>query len=317
MKNILVMGSGGQIGSELVPALRTVYGEENVIASDIKEQSDLSETLCNGRYKKLDILDSERIAETVKENKVDTVYNLVAILSSVGEQKPRLSWEVNLGGLANLLELARELNFALFTPSSIGAFGPLTPKLNTPQDTIQRPTSIYGVTKVAGELLCDYYFNKYGVDTRGVRYPGIISNVTLPGGGTTDYAVEIYYDAIKKGEFTCNLKQGTFMDMMYMPDCLDAAINIMEADPAKLVHRNCFNVASMSFDPEMIATEIRKHIPEFTLNYEIDPVCQKIADSWPDKMDDTAAREEWGWNPKYDLEKMTVDMLGVLLKKLK
>lgn len=317
MKKILVMGSAGQIGSELVPALRKLYGDDNVIASDIKEQSELGETLREGRYEKLDILDVEKIAKVIKDNNIDTVYNLVALLSSVGEQKPQLSWKINLGGLVNLLELARELNFALFTPSSIGAFGPSTPKMNTPQDTVQRPTSIYGVTKVAGELLCDYYFAKYGVDTRGVRYPGIISNVTLPGGGTTDYAVEIYYDAIKKGQYTCNLKAGTFMDMMYMPDCLAAAIDIMEADPSKLVHRNCFNVASMSFDPEMMATEIKKHIPEFTLNYEIDEVRQKIANSWPDRMDDSAAREEWGWDPKFDLNKMTVDMLDVLSKKLK
>jgi len=317
MKKILVMGSAGQIGSELVPALREIYGQDNVIASDIKEQSELGETLREGRYEKLDILDSEKIAQVIKKNEIDTVYNLVALLSSVGEQKPQLSWKINLGGLVNLLELARELNFALFTPSSIGAFGPSTPKMNTPQDTVQRPTSIYGVTKVAGELLCDYYFAKYGVDTRGVRYPGIISNVTLPGGGTTDYAVEIYYDAIRKGNYTCNLKPGTFMDMMYMPDCLAAAIDIMEADPSKLIHRNCFNVASMSFDPEMMATEIKKHIPEFSLNYEIDEVRQKIAGSWPDKMDDSAARAEWGWDPKFNLEKMTVDMLDVLSKKLK
>jgi nucleoside-diphosphate-sugar epimerase len=317
MKKILVMGSAGQIGSELVPALRKIYGEENVIASDIKDQSELGETLREGRYEKLDILNAGEIAEVIKKNDIDTVYNLVALLSSVGEQKPQLSWQINLGGLVNLLELARELNFALFTPSSIGAFGPSTPKMNTPQDTIQRPTSMYGVTKVAGELLCDYYFSKYGVDTRGVRYPGIISNVTLPGGGTTDYAVEIYYDAIRKGTYTCNLRPGTFMDMMYMPDCLNAAINIMEADSSKLIHRNCFNVASMSFDPEMISAEIKKHVPEFTLNYNIDEVRQKIADSWPDKMDDSAARAEWGWDPQFNLEKMTVDMLDVLWKKLK
>ncbi|OQY38818.1 MAG: UDP-glucose 4-epimerase, partial [Candidatus Cloacimonetes bacterium 4572_65] len=205
----------------------------------------------------------------------------------------------------------------VFTPSSIGAFGPDTPLDNTPQDTIMHPKTIYGVSKVAGELLCDYYFKRFGIDTRGVRYPGIISNVTLPGGGTTDYAVEIYYDAIKKGEYTSNLAAGTYLDMMYMPDALKAAVDLMEADPAKLIHRNCFNIASMSFDPEIMATEIKKHIPEFTLKYNVDTMKQGIAESWPNSMNDSAARAEWGWNPKYNLETMTVDMLDKLAKKLK
>jgi nucleoside-diphosphate-sugar epimerase len=309
------MGASGQIGSELVPALRKIYGDKNVVASDIKDGS--KELMQAGPWQKLDILDTEKIAKVITDYKIDTVYNLVALLSAVGEQKPMLSWKVNLGGLVNLLELAREHKFALFTPSSIGAFGPTTPKDNTPQDTVQRPNTIYGVTKVSGELLADYYHKRFGVDTRGVRYPGIISNVTLPGGGTTDYAVEIYYDAIKNKDFTCNVKAGTYMDMMYMPDAVKAAIQIMEADPEKLEHRNCFNVASMSFDPEMIAAEIKKHIPEFKLNYEIDEVKQCIADSWPNKMDDSAARQEWGWKPEYDLASMTQDMLQVLSKKLR
>lgn len=317
MKKILVMGAAGQIGSELVPALRKIYGADNVVASDLKEQNDLCETLQGGIYEKLDILDTEKTVEVIKKYEIDSVYNLVALLSSVGEQKPQLSWKINLGGLVNLLEISRELNLSLFTPSSIGAFGPSTPRVNTPQDTIQRPTSIYGVTKVAGELLCDYYFKKYGVDTRGVRYPGIISNVTLPGGGTTDYAVDIYYEAIKKGHYTCYINKGTFMDMMYMPDCLKAAVDVMEADPSKLKHRNCFNVAAMSFDPEMLAAQIRKHIPSFTMDYKVDPVRQGIADSWPDSMDDSCAREEWGWNPEYDLASMTDDMIKVLSEKLK
>lgn len=317
MKKILVMGAAGQIGSELVPTLRKIYGAENVVASDLKEKTDLCETLKDGIYEKIDILDTGRTVEVIKKYGIDSVYNLVALLSSVGEQKPQLSWQINLGGLVNLLEISRELNLALFTPSSIGAFGPTTPRVNTPQDTIQRPTSIYGVTKVAGELLCDYYFKKYKVDTRGVRYPGIISNVTLPGGGTTDYAVDIYYEAIKKGHYTCYINKGTFMDMMYMPDCLKAAVDIMEADPSKLEHRNCFNVAAMSFDPEMIASEIRKHIPSFTMDYKIDPVRQGIADSWPDSMDDSCARKEWGWKPAYDLASMTDDMIKVLSEKLK
>ncbi|MBW6515310.1 MAG: L-threonine 3-dehydrogenase [Candidatus Cloacimonetes bacterium] len=315
MKKILVIGSAGQIGSELVPELRRIYGTNNVVASDIQQNP--PEILLNGPYEIIDCLDAEKIKTVIKHNDIDTVYNLAALLSSIGERNPQLSWKINIGGLMNLLELATEFKFALFTPSSIGAFGPTTPHDNTPQDTIMRPTSMYGVTKVAGELLCDYYHLKFGVDARGVRYPGIISNVTLPGGGTTDYAVDIYYKAILEGEFTCNLKAGTYLDMMYMPDCLRAAIELMEADPAKLIHRNCYNVAAMSFEPEEIAAEIRKHIPEFKLKYDIDPVRQAIADSWPNKMDDSVARSEWNWQHEYNLPEMTVDMLNVLRKKLK
>jgi len=309
------MGAAGQIGSELVPAMRKIYGNSNVIASDIR--TDVSEVLKEGPFVIVDCLDTTKIKDVITKYKIDTVYNLVALLSAVGEKKPQLSWKINIGGLMNLLELAREHKFALFTPSSIGAFGLSTPHDNTPQDTIQRPNSMYGVTKVSGELLCDYYHQKYGIDTRGVRYPGIISNVTPPGGGTTDYAVDIYYKAIQEKKFTCNLKPGTFLDMMYMPDCIRAGIEIMEADPSKLIHRNAFNVAAMSFEPEMIAAEIRKHIPEFVMDYDIDPVRQAIAESWPNKMDDTCAHEEWGWKHEYDLPKMTEDMLNVLSKKLK
>ena len=309
------MGAAGQIGSELVPAMRKIYGNSNVIASDIR--TDVSEVLKGGPFEIIDCLDTTKIKDVIAKYKIDTVYNLVALLSAVGEQNPQLSWKINVGGLMNLLELARTHKFALFTPSSIGAFGLSTPHDNTPQDTIQRPNSIYGVTKVSGELLCDYYYQKYGIDTRGVRYPGIISNVTPPGGGTTDYAVDIYYKAIQERKFTCNLKPETFLDMMYMPDCIRAGIEIMEANPAKLIHRNAFNVAAMSFEPEMIASEIRKHIPEFTMDYDIDPVRQAIAESWPNKMDDTAAFEEWGWKHEYDLHKTTEDMLNVLSKKIK
>jgi nucleoside-diphosphate-sugar epimerase len=316
LKNILVMGAAGQIGSELVPALRKIYGNSNVVASDIR--TDINEEFKNaGPYEIIDCLESHKLVQAIVEYKIDTVYNLVALLSAVGEAQPQIAWKINVGGLINILEIARELKFAVFTPSSIGAFGLSTPHDNTPQDTIMRPNSIYGVTKVAGELLCDYYFQKYGIDTRGVRYPGIISNVTLPGGGTTDYAVEIYYEAIKNKKYTCNLKPGTYLDMMYMPDCIRAGIEIMEADPSKLKHRNAFNVAAMSFEPEMIAAEIRKHIPEFEMNYDIDLVRQAIAESWPNKMDDTCAHEEWGWKHEYDLPKMTEDMLNVLSKKLK
>ncbi len=309
------MGAAGQIGSELVPAMRKIYGNSNVIASDIR--TDVSEVLKEGPFEIVDCLDTIKIKDIITKYKIDTVYNLVALLSAVGEQNPQLSWKINVGGLMNLLELAREHEFALFTPSSIGAFGLSTPHDNTPQDTIQRPNSMYGITKVSGELLCDYYHQKYGIDTRGVRYPGIISNITPPGGGTTDYAVDIYYKAIQEKKFTCNLKPGTFLDMMYMPDCIRAGIEIMETDPAKLIHRNAFNVAAMSFEPEMIAAEIRKHIPEFEMEYDIDPVRQAIAESWPNKMDDTCAHEEWGWKHEYDLPKMTEDMLNVLSKKLK
>lgn len=316
MKRILVVGASGQIGSELVPELRRIYGENNVVAADLKDPSQLAPTLVNGIYEQADILDTERVAGIIKKYNIDAVYNLVALLSSVGEQKPQLSWKINLGGLMNLLEIARELHFQLFTPSSIGSFGPATPKDNTPQDTIQRPTSMYGVTKVAGELLCDYYYKKYGVDTRGVRFPGIISNVTLPGGGTTDYAVDIYYEAIKKHHYTCYIKAGTYMDMMYMPDCLKAAIGVMEADSSRFIHRNCFNVASMSFEPEQIAASIKKVIPDFTMDYNIDPVRQGIAESWPNKMDDSCARAEWDWAPSYDLDSMTEDMIKVLSKRL-
>ena len=316
MKKILVVGASGQIGSELVPELRRVYGEDNVVAADLKEPSQLAPTLVNGIYEQADALDAPRLVEIIKKHNIDSVYNLVALLSSVGEQKPQLSWKINIGALVNLLEIARENHLALFTPSSIGAFGPTTPKDNTPQDTIQRPTSIYGVTKVTGELLCDYYFKKYGVDTRGVRFPGIISSVTLPGGGTTDYAVDIYYEAIKKGHYTCYIKPGTYMDMMYMPDCLKAAIDVMEADSSKFIHRNCFNVASMSFEPEQIAAAIKKVIPGFTMDYDIDPVRQGIAESWPNKMDDSCARAEWGWKPTYDLDSMTEDMIKILSKRL-
>jgi nucleoside-diphosphate-sugar epimerase len=314
MKNILVIGAVGQIGSELTLALRKIYGSNNVIAGYyIPEPA--GELLESGPAEYVDVTIAENIFDIVKKYKIDTIYNLAAILSAVGESKPLLAWNIGIGGLMNCLEIAREYKCALFTPSSIGAFGGGTPLDNTPQDTIQRPQTMYGITKVTGEMLSDYYFKKYGVDTRSVRYPGIISNVTLPGGGTTDYAVEIYYEAVKTGKYTCPLEPGTFLDMMYMPDAIEAAINLMEADPAYLVHRNSFNVTAMSFDPEIIAAEIRKHIPEFRMDYNIDSVRQCIANSWPNRMDDSCARKEWGWKPKWDLEKMTVDMLRAIREK--
>ncbi len=315
MKNILIIGSVGQIGSELTMELRRRYGSEHVIAGFRKTQP--SEELANsGPLERVDATDVERLNEVVKKYNIDTIYNLAALLSAVAEEKPQAAWNVGVNGVFNVLEVAREHNCAVFFPSSIGAFGPTTPLDNTPQDTIQRPNTMYGVTKVTGELLSDYYHKRFGVDTRGLRYPGIISSVTLPGGGTTDYAVEIFYEAIKHKKYTCPLKAGTFLDMMYMPDALDAAIDMMEADPSKLKHRNAFNVTAMSFDPEIIAAEIKKHIPEFELSYNNDPMKQAIAETWPNKMDDSCAREEWGWSPKYELGEMTKDMLEKIAVKL-
>ena len=237
---------------------------------------------------------------------------MAALLSVVAEEKPQYAWELNMTGLMNTLEVARENNLRYFTPSSIAAFGPNSPQDNTPQDTIQRPTSMYGITKVAGELLCDYYTDKYGLDTRGVRYPGLISYVTPPGGGTTDYAVSIYYDAIKNGKFTCYLREDTYMDMMYMPDALKCVVDLMEANPTKLKHRNAFNVAAMSFSPKEISEEIKKVIPEFTISYDVDKFKQAIADSWPNSMDCSIAVEEWGFKTEYDLRSMTKDILKKL-----
>lgn len=315
MKKILVTGAVGQIGSELTISLRERYGNDNVVAGGRKTKP--SDKLLNsGPFEIVDCVDSQAIINVVKKHNIDTIYHLAAILSAVAEASPVLAWNVNINGLYNVLEVAREYKCAVFTPSSIGAFGPGTPLDNTPQDTIQRPNTMYGVTKVSGELLCDYYFKRFGVDTRGVRYPGIISNETLPGGGTTDYAVEIYYEAIKHKKYTCNLPAGTFLDMMYMPDAIKAGIDLMEADPARLKHRNAFNVTAMSFDPEIIAAAIKRHIPEFTIDYDVDPVKKAIAESWPNSMNDSAARAEWDWEPEYDLEAMTKDMIKVLSNKL-
>lgn len=314
MTKVLITGALGQIGTELTLAMRRRYGTENVICSDIKDSCPEG-PISEGVYEQLDVMDAGKIAAAAKKHGVSHIVHLAALLSAVGEAKPTLAWQINMGGLFNVLEVAREAGLAVFTPSSIAAFGPNTPADQTPQDTIQRPTTMYGVTKVAGELLCDYYCLKYGVDIRGVRFPGLISYAALPGGGTTDYAVHIYYDALKSGHYTSYIDKGTFMDMMYMPDALDAIIGLMEADPAKLKHRNAFNITAMAFEPDMLAAEIKKHIPEFTISYEVDPVRQAIANSWPNSLDDSAAREEWGWNPQYDLAAMTVDMLEQLRKK--
>lgn len=316
MKNILVVGSTGQIGSELTMKLRGLYPEGNVVAGYVKGAEPRGELLESGPCEEADVLNAGQLAGIVSKYDIDTVYNLAAILSATAESKPLLAWNIQINGLINILEIAREKGCAVFTPSSIGSFGPETPRELTPQDTIQRPRTMYGVTKVATELLSDYYHTKYGVDTRSVRFPGLISHVTLPGGGTTDYAVTIYYAAVKGEEFACPVKAGTFMDMMYMPDALKAAVDIMNADPSRLVHRNSFNIASMSFDPEILKAKITEHIPDFRMHYDINPVCQGIADSWPDRMDDSCARQEWDWKPDYDLESMTADMIGHLRKKL-
>ncbi|MDR3246572.1 MAG: NAD-dependent epimerase/dehydratase family protein [Prevotellaceae bacterium] len=317
MKNILIIGSTGQIGSELTMVLRTKYGNSNVVAGFIKGAEPKGELLESGPSVEADVTNAAQIAEIVKKFKVDTIYNMAALLSATAESKPQLAWTIGLGGLFNVLEIANEMRCAVFTPSSIGAFGADTPKDNTPQDTIQRPATMYGVTKVSGELLSDYYFKRFGVDTRSVRFPGLISHVAHPGGGTTDYAVEIYYSAVKGEIFKCPIAAGTFMDMMYMPDALDAAINLMEANPEKLIHRNSFNIAAMSFDPEILKSAIIKYIPDFKMEYEHDSVRQAIADSWPNSLDDSCAREEWGWSPKYDLDSTTKNMIEKLGSKLK
>ena len=317
MKNVLVIGSTGQIGSELTRELRKRYGNDSIVAGYIKGAEPKGELKESGPSAEADVTNPEMIADVVKKYNIDTIYNLAPLLSVVAEKKPQLAWKIGIDGIWNILEVARENNCAVFTPSSIGSFGLSTPHTQTPQDTVQRPGTIYGVSKVTTELLSDYYFKKYGVDTRSVRFPGLISYVTPPGGGTTDYAVDIYYAAVRGEKFVCPIKKGTLMDMMYMPDGLHAAISLMEADPTRLVHRNGFNIASMSFDPEEIFNAIKRYKPEFEMEYDVDPLKQGIADSWPDSLDDSCARAEWDWKPQYDLDAMTVDMLKNLEAKLK
>jgi len=315
MKNVLVIGATGQIGSELTMELRKRYNG-HIVAGYIPGSEPKGELLASGPAEVVDITNESQIAEVVSKYKVDTIYNLAALLSAVAESKPQIAWKIGMGGLFNVLEVAREKNCAVFTPSSIGVFGNNTPKDRTPQDTVRNPRTMYGVTKVSGELLSDYYNIRFGVDTRSVRFPGLISYITPPGGGTTDYAVDIYHSAVSSEHFVCPIAAGTFMDMMYMPDALHAAIQIMEADPSRFKHRNSFNITAMSFDPETIAASIRKYIPGFTISYEVDPLRQSIADSWPNSLDDTCAREEWGWMPQYDLDMMTQDMIAKLRKRL-
>ena len=311
MKRILVTGAGGQIGSWLVPMLRKSYGDANVLATDVRNlEGEVAEA---GPFQVLDATDGNALGQAVMRHGADTVYHLAAILSAIGEKNPRLAWQVNMSSLEATLEVAREQGCAVFTPSSIGVFGPETPKDPTPQDTLMRPRTVYGITKVAGELLCDYYHARFGVDTRGVRFPGLISYGAPPGGGTTDWAVDIFYQAVEHGRYTCFLGPDSQLDMMYMPDAVRAAIGIMEADPERLEHRNAFNVTAMQLTPESLAAEIRTHVPDFEIDYDVDPVRQAIADSWPDAIDDSAARAEWDWEPAFDAKTMTADMLAHLL----
>lgn len=313
MKRILVTGSGGQIGVELVPHLRKIYGDGNVLATARRKAPAIVSE--GGPFALLDVRDGKTFSELMGSFKADTIIHLAGILSAKAEANPQESWDINGRGCFTALECAREHDAAFFFPSSIAAFGPSAPADKTPQVTIQRPTSIYGVAKVASELLCDYYHLKYGLDTRGLRFPGLISYEALPGGGTTDYAVHIYYEAISKGRYTCYIAPGTYMDMMYMPDALSAVVQLMEADPSRLVHRNAYNITAMSFEPEQIATSIKKVIPNFEICYDVDPVRQGIAESWPNSLDCSAATEEWGFAPKYDLDCMTADILSRLRAK--
>ncbi len=309
MRKILVTGATGQIGTGLTPALRARYGNENVIAAGHRREPPASMRE-QGPFVRADVTHRAELEQVVAEHRVDCIFHLASLLSADAEKKPQRAWEVNMGGLMNVLDVARMHECAVFFPSSIGAFGPSTPQENTPQDTIQRPNTMYGITKVSGELLCDYYHGRFGVDTRGVRYPGLISYETPPTGGTTDYAVHIFHAAVRDGRYDCFLDRDTRLDMMYMPDAIKAAIDLMEADASRLTHRNGYNITAMSFSPAQLVAAIQTRIPDFAVRYEVDPVRQAIAESWPRHMNDSAARSEWGWCPQYDLDAMVDDMLG-------
>jgi nucleoside-diphosphate-sugar epimerase len=316
MRRILITGALGQIGSELAPALRERYGADRVVASDLRIMpAQLAAGAAAGIYEHLDCTELQPILELMRRYDIGTVYHLAALLSAVAEEKPHAAWSINMGGLYNVLEAARQYRCQLFFPSSIGAFGPSTPRRHTPQQTIQRPTTMYGVTKVAGELLCDYYASRFGVDSRGLRFPGLISYVAPPGGGTTDYAVEIFHHALRYRRYTCFLRPDTRLDMMYMPDAIQAMIALMDADAARLKYRNAYNVTAMNITPAELATEIGQHIGGFTIDYAIDPVRQSIADSWPESLDARTATEDWGFAPHFDLAAMTTDMLARLRAK--
>jgi nucleoside-diphosphate-sugar epimerase len=314
MRKLLVTGATGQIGSELTMELRKKYGGDNVVAiGHSRKPSD--KLFASGPFEFVDVGEKESIEKIAEKYDVDTIYHLAAVLSAVGEQSPQLAWNLNMGSLYNVLEIARERELTgVFWPSSIAVFGPSAPRRNTPQETVLIPGTMYGVTKVSGELLCNYYFLRFGIDVRSIRYPGIISSEVLPGGGTTDYAVAIFYEAIKKKHYTCFVREDTVLPMMYMPDCIKATIDLMEADPSRVKRHDGYNVAGMSFSAGELVAEIKKHIPEFTCDYKPD-FRQKIADSWPMTIDDKVARKEWGWKPQYDLAAMTKDMIEELSRR--
>lgn len=308
MKKILITGATGQFGVELTLALAEIYGPRNIVATGFNGRTaKVWPGACH--YLKLDVRDAAALHAIIEQYQCNVVYHMAALLSAVAETTPLKAWDINVNGLLNVLEAARIHRCSVFFPSSIAAFGPETPRIDTPQDTIQRPKSLYGIGKLTGELLCDYYFTHFGVDTRGIRFPGLISHKVAPGGGTTDYAVEMFYGAVKSRHYHCYLRGDTQLEMMYMPDAVSAAIKVMNADPGDLHHRNAYNLAAMSFTPDQLAAEIRKYIPSFTISYTVDPVRQAIADSWPQRMNDTAARSEWGWEPRYEFPEMVQDML--------
>jgi nucleoside-diphosphate-sugar epimerase len=308
IRKIMVTGALGQIGTELTIALRARFGAENVLATDCRPRP-AGKFADSGPFHTVDVMDIEALDRVIRQHGIDTVFHLAALLSATGEQKPQLCWRVNMDGTFNILELGVRHEMArIIVPSSIAVWGKGVPLENTPQETVLKPATMYGVTKVCGELLGDYYVQRYGLDVRGLRYPGIISHETPPGGGTTDYAVAIFYDAIEKGRFTCFVREDTVLPMMYMPDAIRGTIQLAEADFSRLVHHSDFNLAAMSFSAGELALSIRRHLPDFEISYEPD-FHQAIADSWPRSIDDSAARTEWGWQPEWDLESMTRDML--------
>jgi nucleoside-diphosphate-sugar epimerase len=304
---ILVVDASGQIGVELTMALRNMYGNTNVIASDLREENELLKG--TGPYVSLDVMNKEMLHVQVIRQNITQIYLLAAILSATGEKNPNLAWHLNMQGLLNVLDIAREEKLEkVYWPSSIAVFGPTSPKQNCPQQTIIEPTTVYGISKYAGEFWCNYYYHRFGVDVRSLRYPGLISYKSAPGGGTTDYAVEIFYEALEDQKYTCFLKEDTYLPMMYMPDAIRATIELMQAPAENITVRTSYNLSSMSFSPKEIGAEIKKHIPSFEMNYQPD-YRQAIADSWPQSIDDSVARKDWGWKHEYDLARMTEDML--------
>ncbi|MEO5501155.1 MAG: NAD-dependent epimerase/dehydratase family protein [Ginsengibacter sp.] len=311
-ERILIIGACGQIGVELTLALRKIYGSSNVVASDMREENEL--LTGTGPYVSLDVMNKEMLHVQIIRQNITQIYLLAAILSATGEKNPNLAWSLNMQSLLNVLEIARDENIQkVYWPSSIAVFGPTSPKINCPQQTIIEPTTVYGISKYAGEFWCNYYFHRYKVDVRSMRYPGLISYKSQPGGGTTDYAVEIFYEAISEKKYKCFLKKDTYLPMMYMPDAIRATIELMEAPAEDLSIRTSYNVSAMSFSPADIAAEIKKHIPDFSISYEPD-YRQPIAESWPQSIDDSVAQNDWGWKPKYDLAAMTSDMIKNLKK---